>query len=60
MLDALFARIRATFTTTEAQVNWLLTPNRALGHQVPLFLVMAGRAEEVDRALEALDSGVFV
>jgi hypothetical protein len=39
---------------------WLSEPNRDLHGVVPLELVHAGRIDEVEAALEAFDSGVYV
>ena len=53
-------RLLATFATPAAAQTWLKSSNRLLGGLTPLEALQVGRAEAIDRALEALDSGIFV
>ena len=59
-LLALRDRLLATFVTPEAAHMWLRSPNRLLGGLTPLDALQVGRADAIERALEALDSGIFV
>ncbi len=52
--------LRDTFTDREAAREWLRAPNPYLGGLTPADALRAGRADRVEAALEALDSGVFV
>jgi putative toxin-antitoxin system antitoxin component (TIGR02293 family) len=52
--------LRDTFTDREAAREWLHAPNPYLGGLTPNDALRAGRADRVEAALEALDSGVFV
>ena len=52
--------LRDTFTDREAAREWLRAPNPYLGGLTPSDALRAGRADRVEAALEALDSGVFV
>jgi putative toxin-antitoxin system antitoxin component (TIGR02293 family) len=52
--------LRDTFTDSEAAREWLRAPNPYLGGLTPADALRAGRADRVEAALEALDSGVFV
>ncbi len=52
--------LRDTFTDWEAARQWLRAPNPYLGGLTPADALRAGRADRVEAALEALDSGVFV
>jgi uncharacterized protein (DUF2384 family) len=49
-----------TFTDWEVAREWLRAPNPYLGDLTPAGALRAGRADRVEAALEALDSGVFV
>ena len=52
--------LRDTFTGWEAAREWLRAPSPYLGGLTPADALRAGRADRVEAALEALDSGVFV
>ena len=52
--------LRDTFTDWEAAREWLRAPSPYLGGLTPADALRAGRADRVEAALEALDSGVFV
>lgn len=58
-LANLARRIEETFEPDSIE-TWLHAPSRDLHWRVPIELVRAGRLDEVDAALEALDSGVYV
>jgi hypothetical protein len=58
-LTDLAERIEQTFTPESIPV-WLTEPNRDLHGLVPLAMIRAGRIAEVEAALEAIDSGVYV
>ena len=49
-----------TFAGRDAVHQWLRAENRYLGGLAPIDALRAGRADRVEAALEALDSGVFV
>ena len=59
-LVAVEVHLGETFDDREAQGAWLRLGNPYLGGLTPLEVVRAGRADRVEAALEALDSGVFV
>jgi putative toxin-antitoxin system antitoxin component (TIGR02293 family) len=52
--------LRDTFTDREAAREWLRAPSPYLGGLTPADALRAGRADRVEAALEALDSGIFV
>lgn len=58
-LANLAQRIEETFEPDSIE-TWLHAPSRDLHWRVPIEVVSAGRLDEVDAALEALDSGVYV
>jgi len=59
-LVALEGRLGETFVDPEARRAWLRSGSPYLGGLTPLEALRAGRADRVEAALEALDSGVFV
>jgi uncharacterized protein (DUF2384 family) len=59
-LVAVEAHLVETFDDPESRRAWLRSDNPYLGGLTPLEAVRAGRADRVEAALEALDSGVFV
>jgi transcriptional regulator with XRE-family HTH domain len=59
-LLALEGRLGETFGDPEAARGWLRLGSPYLGGLTPLEALRAGRADRVEAALEALDSGVFV
>ncbi len=59
-LLALEGRLGETFVDPEARRAWLRSGSSYLGGLTPLEALLAGRADRVRAALEALDSGVFV
>lgn len=59
-LTALRDRLHETFMTPEAARAWMQHPHRMLGGLTPLDAVRVGRIDAVNRALEALDAGIFV
>ncbi len=59
-LVALERRLGETFEGQESRREWLRSGNPYLGGLTPLEVLRAGRADRVQAALEALDSGVFV
>ncbi len=59
-LIALRDRLHATFTSPDAARTWLQHPHRMLGSLAPIDAVRVGRVDAVERALEALDAGIFV
>ncbi len=59
-LIALRDRLNDTFASPEVVRAWMQHPHRMLGGLTPLDAVKVGRIDAVDRALEALDSGIFV
>lgn len=52
-------RLDDTFEAESITV-WLHSPSRDLRGRQPIELLRAGRIDEVDAALEALDSGVYI
>jgi len=52
--------LRDTFVDREAAREWLRAPSAYLGGLTPAEALRAGRADRIEAALEALDSGVFV
>jgi uncharacterized protein (DUF2384 family) len=59
-LPNLDEHLRGTFTDREAGREWLRAANPYLGGLTPADTLRAGRADRVEAALGALDSGVFV
>jgi len=59
-LLALEGRLGETFVDPEARRAWLRSGSPYLGGLTPQEALLAGRADRVRAALEALDSGVFV
>jgi len=59
-LVAVEAHLVETFDDPESRRAWLRSGNPYLGGLTPLEVVRAGRADRVEAALEALDSGMFV
>lgn len=59
-LLAVEAHLGETFGNPEASRSWLRSGSPYLGGLTPLEALLAGRADRVRAALEALDSGVFV
>ncbi len=59
-LVAVEAHLRETFDDPESGRAWLRSGNPYLGGLTPVEVLRAGRADRVQAALEALDSGVFV
>lgn len=60
LLLALDRHLHETFEDPEASRTWLRAPSPYLGGLTPTDALRAGRADRVEAALEALDSGVFV
>lgn len=52
--------LKDTFGDRESRLAWLEEPSRYLGGIRPKEAIRVGRADRVEAALEALDSGVFV
>ena len=52
--------LRETFETPEDARAWVHASSRYLGGLTPADALRSGRADRVEAALEALDSGVFV
>jgi uncharacterized protein (DUF2384 family) len=59
-LVALEEHLVETFDDPESRRAWLRSDNPYLGGLTPLEVLRAGRADRVEAALEALDSGMFV
>ena len=59
-LVAVEVHLGETFDDPESGRAWLRSGNPYLGGLTPLEVVRAGRADRVQAALEALDSGVFI
>ena len=59
-LEALTQHLTRTFATSEAIGSWVHTPSRYLAGLTPAEVLLAGRIDRVEAALEALDSGFFV
>lgn len=59
-LIAIEEHLGETFGNPEAGRAWLRSGNPFLGGLTPPEALRAGRADRVEAALEALDSGVFV
>jgi hypothetical protein len=59
-LDALAQRLRTSFESPEASLEWLRSRSGYFGGLRPLDALLSGRIDAVDAALEALDAGVFV
>lgn len=59
-LVALEGHLGETFVDPEAARGWLRSASPYLGGLTPFEALLAGRADRVRAALEALDSGVFV
>ena len=59
-LVAVETHLGETFDGPESGRAWLRSGNPYLGGLAPLEALRAGRADRVQAALEALDSGVFV
>ena len=59
-LEALVAHLQQTFSTAETGRDWLRDANKYLGGLTPAEAIRAGRADRVEAALEALDSGIFI
>lgn len=59
-LVALGQRLSDTFTNPEAAREWMHTPHRLLHGRTPLEAVRNEETDQVEAALEALDSGVFI
>lgn len=53
-------RLLATFVSPEMVRAWMEQPNRVLGGLRPIEAARVGRLDTIERALEALDSGIFV
>lgn len=58
-LIRLARRLEDTFKHESIQL-WLHTPNRDLRLRIPSDLLRAGELDEIEGALEAFDSGVYV
>jgi hypothetical protein len=58
-LIGLARRLEDTFEHDSIQI-WLHTPNRDLHLRIPSDRLRAGELDEIEGALEALDSGVYV
>jgi uncharacterized protein (DUF2384 family) len=59
-LRALRNRVQATFTSPDMARSWMNEPNRVIGGLRPLEALHVGRLDTLNRALEALDAGIFV
>lgn len=59
-LLALVEHLGETFRDRETAHSWLRTGSFYLGGLTPAEVLHAGRADRVEAALEALDSGVFI
>lgn len=55
--DRLHARLGLTWKTVGAARRWLHRPSPYLGHAEPADMIRAGRFDQVEAALEAIDSG---
>ncbi|MEI2616445.1 MAG: MbcA/ParS/Xre antitoxin family protein [Thermomicrobiales bacterium] len=59
-LLALDQRLRETFDSHEAMLEWMRSKNRYLRGLRPAEVAAAGRLDVVEAALDALDEGIFV
>jgi uncharacterized protein (DUF2384 family) len=59
-LVAVEGHLEETFGDPESGRAWLRSGNPYLGGLTPVEVMRAGRADRVEAALEALDSGVFI
>lgn len=53
-------RLRESFVDANDAREWLRSPSRFLGGLTPTEVIRAGRADRVEAALEAIDSGIFI
>ncbi|MHB8575525.1 MAG: antitoxin Xre/MbcA/ParS toxin-binding domain-containing protein [Dehalococcoidia bacterium] len=59
-LAALNAHLLDVFDGSSAAADWLDTESRYLAGLKPVHVLEAGRADRVEAALEAIESGIFL